>query len=48
MTDAVSNLMSVVGSIMTTIEGNSILMVFMVAGVVFTAVSIVKSLVGQY
>lgn len=48
MTTAVSSLMGVVSSVMTTIEANPLLMVFMAAGVVFTAIAVVKSLVGRY
>lgn len=48
MTDAISNLMSIVSTVLTTIEGNAVMMTFFVAGLAGVAVSIVKRLVGRY
>lgn len=44
MTTAVSSLMSVVSTVMTTITGNETLMVFFCAGVVGIAIGVVKKL----
>lgn len=44
MTTAVTSLMSVVSSVMTTITGNETLMVFFCAGVVGIAIGVVKKL----
>lgn len=44
MTTAVTSLMSVVSTVMTTITGNETLMVFFCAGVVGIAIGIVKKL----
>lgn len=48
MTQAITDVMSVVSTVMTTIEGNAVLMAFMCAGLVGVAVSIVRKLVGRY
>lgn len=44
MTTAVTSLMSVVSTVMTTITGNETLMVFFCAGVVGIAIGVVKKL----
>lgn len=44
MTDAVSSLMSVMSTVMTTITGNSILLTFFCAGIVGIAIGVVKKL----
>lgn len=44
MTSAVTSLMSVVSTVMTTITGNETLMVFFCAGVVGIAIGVVKKL----
>lgn len=44
MSTAVTSLMSVVSTVMTTITGNEILMVFFCAGVVGIAIGVVKKL----
>lgn len=44
MTTAVTSLMSVVSTVMTTISGNETLMVFFCAGVVGIAIGVVKKL----
>lgn len=44
MTTAVTSLMSVVSTVMTTITGNETLMVFFCAGVVGLAIGVVKKL----
>ena len=44
LTDAVSNIMGVVSTVMTTITGNSILLTFFGAGIVGIAIAIVKKL----
>ncbi|MFR7763537.1 MAG: hypothetical protein ACLU1S_10825 [Eubacterium sp.] len=44
MTTAVTSLMSVVSTVMTTIAGNETLMVFFCAGVVGIAIGVVKKL----
>lgn len=48
MTDAVSSVMGIVSSLMTTIQGNEILMAFMCAGLIGIAVGVIKKLVGRY
>lgn len=48
MTQAITDVMSVVSTVMTTIEGNSVLMAFMCAGLVGVGVGIVRKLVGRY
>ena len=48
MTEAISNVMTVVSTVMSTIEGNTVLMAFFCAGLVGVAVSIVRRLVGRY
>ena len=45
---SVSDVMSIVNSIMTTIEGNSLLFMFAVAGLIGIAVGVVRSLIGRY
>lgn len=44
MTSAVSSLMDIASTVITTITGNETLMVFFCAGLVFTAIGVVKSL----
>lgn len=44
MTTAVTSLMSVVSTVMTTIAGNETLMVFFCAGIVGIAIGVVKKL----
>lgn len=44
MTTAITSLMSVVSTVMTTITGNETLMVFFCAGVVGIAIGVVKKL----
>lgn len=46
MTEAVTSLMSVASSVMTTIRGDETLMTFFCAGVVFIAIGVVKRLRG--
>lgn len=48
MTQAITDVMSVVSTVMTTIESNAVLMAFMCAGLVGVAVGIVRKLVGRY
>ena len=48
MSDAVASVMGIVNSLMTTIQGNSILMAFMCAGLIGIAVGVIKKLVGRY
>ena len=48
MTDAVSSVMGIVSSFMTTIQGNDVLMAFMCAGLIGIAVSVIKKFVGCY
>lgn len=48
MTQAISDVMSVVSTMMTTIEGNKVLMAFFVSGLIGIAVGIVRRLVGRY
>ena len=45
---SVSDIMTIVGSIMSTIEANSLLFMFAVAGLVGIAVGVVRSLIGRY
>lgn len=44
MTEAVSSLMDVASTVLTTITGNPTLMVFFCAGLVFTAIGVVRKL----
>lgn len=44
MTGAISELMGVATTVLTTITGNATLMVFFCAGLAFTAISVVKRL----
>lgn len=44
MTDAVTNIMGVVSTVMTTISGNAVLMTFFCAGIVGIGIGIVKKL----
>lgn len=44
MTEAISSLMEVATSVLTTVTGNPTLMVFFCAGLVFTAIGVVKKL----
>lgn len=44
MTDAVTNIMGVVSTVMTTIAGNAVLMTFFCAGIVGIGIGIVKKL----
>lgn len=46
--DSVSNVMSIVNSLMTTIEGNSLLFMFAVAGLIGIAIGVVRALIGRY
>lgn len=45
---SVSDIMTIVNSIMTTIEGNSLLFMFAVAGLVGIAIGVVRALIGRY
>lgn len=45
---SVSEVMSIVSSLMTTIEGNSLLFMFAVAGLIGIAIGVVRSLIGRY
>ena len=44
MTDAVTSLMRVVSTVMTTITGNAVLMTFFCAGIIGIAIAVVKKL----
>ena len=44
MTEAISSLMEVASTVLTTVTGNATLMVFFCAGLVFTAIGVVKKL----
>lgn len=44
MTEAISTLMSTATTVLTTVTGNETLMVFFCAGLVFTAIGVVKKL----
>lgn len=44
LTDAVTSIMSVVGTVITTVQGNPILLVYFGAGVVGIAIGIVRGL----
>lgn len=48
VSSSVSDVMTIVNSIMTTIEGNSLLFMFAVAGLIGIAVGVVRSLIGRY
>ena len=48
LTSAVSSIMGVVTTIMTTITSNTILMAFMCAGLIGIAIAVIKKLVGRY
>ena len=45
---AVGDVMTIVNSVMTTIEGNSLLFMFAVAGLIGIAVGVVRALIGRY
>lgn len=45
---AISSIMTIVSSIMSTIEGNTLLFMFAVAGLVGIAIGVVRSLIGRY
>lgn len=44
MTQAISDVMSVVSTVMTTITGNAVLMAFFCAGIIGVAIAIVRKL----
>lgn len=44
MTEAVTSLMEVATSVLTMVTGNSTLMVYFCAGIVFTGIGVVKAL----
>ena len=48
ITSAVSSLMGIVSTMMTTITSNAILMAFMCAGLIGIAIAVIKKLVGRY
>ena len=48
LTSAVSSIMGIVTSLMTTITSNAILMAFMCAGLIGIAIAVIKKLVGRY
>ena len=48
LTSAVSSIMGIVTSLMTTITSNAILMAFMCAGLIGVAIALIKKLVGRY
>ena len=48
MSDAVTSVMGIVSSLMTTIQGNEVLMAFMCAGLIGIAIAVIKKLVGRY
>lgn len=48
VSSSVSDIMTIVNSIMTTIEGNSLLFMFAVAGLVGIAIGVVRNLIGRY
>lgn len=45
---AIGDIMTIVSTIMSTIESNSLLFMFAVAGLVGIAVGVVRSLIGRY
>lgn len=45
---SVSEVMTIVSSLMTTIENNSLLFMFAVAGLIGIAIGVVRSLIGRY
>ena len=48
LTSAVSSIMGIVTTLMTTITSNAILMAFMCAGLIGVAIAVIKKLVGRY
>lgn len=48
ITSAVSSIMEIVSTLMTTITSNAILMAFMCAGLIGIAIAVIKKLVGRY
>lgn len=48
ITSAVTSIMGIVSTMMTTITSNSILMAFMCAGLIGIAIAVIKKLVGRY
>lgn len=45
---SVSDVMSIVSSVMSTIEGDTLLFMFAVAGLIGISVGVVRSLIGRY
>lgn len=45
---AIGDIMTIVNSIMSTIEGNSLLFMFAVAGLIGIAIGVVRKLIGRY
>lgn len=45
---SVTEVMSIVSSLMTTIENNSLLFMFAVAGLIGIAIGVVRALIGRY
>lgn len=48
MTTAISNLTTTMSSVITLVEGNSVMMTFFCAGIFSLAVGMVKKLVGRF
>lgn len=48
ITSAVTSIMGIVSTMMTTITSNPILMAFMCAGLIGIAIAVIKKLVGRY
>ena len=48
ITSAVSSIMGIVSTMMTTITSNAILMAFMCAALIGIAIAVIKKLVGRY
>lgn len=48
LTSAVSTIFTNVGTVLTTIQGNALLMIFAASGVVAIGIGVVKKLIGRY
>lgn len=48
ITTAVSSIIEIVSTMMTTITSNAVLMAFMCAGLIGIAIAVIKKLVGRY
>lgn len=48
VTTAVSTIMTTAGTVLTTVQGNALMMIFAASGVVAIGIRVVKKLIGRY